>query len=95
MTPREYCEQNVRRLQDSSHAPHDKWTMQIRSVLSFFAQRNLTDHEFVAELKLMAESAEHSGRPALAAAVRTVLADWATAPPGSQERLKTGRLAPS
>jgi hypothetical protein len=39
MTPRDYCKREMRRLQGSSHVPHDKMTMQVRSVLSFFAQR--------------------------------------------------------
>ena len=83
MTPRDYCKQTMRRLQDASPAPHNKTAMQVLSVLSFFAQRDRTDHEFVADLRLMAESAEHSGRPGLAAGARTVLAEWDAISPSS------------
>jgi hypothetical protein len=50
----------------------------VLAVLVFFAQQDMTERDFVAQLVLLGESSERSGRTALAAAARAVLRDWET-----------------
>ena len=99
MDPRTYCQQGrAALLGKRGHQQQGRKTSQVLAVLAYFAQQELTERDFVAQLVLLRDSAERSGRAGLAVAARAVLRDGetqepgrATAQPGAPKRAQARR----
>ena len=77
MDPRTYCEEAIEELLAARASRFDGAAgRQVVVVLTYFAQHAPSERDFTSQLKLLAESAARSNRPALAAGARAVLDDW-------------------
>jgi hypothetical protein len=72
MDPSRYCQQAIQELRSASAIEGQQKIV----VLAYFADLNPSAADFLTELRLLAESAERSGRASLASAARAVIADW-------------------
>jgi len=77
--PRTYCRQAMAKVLGQGRMQQDGLTdRQVLVVLAYFAQQETSERDFIGQLTLLGDSAERSGRTALAAAARAVLHDWQT-----------------
>ena len=75
--PRTYCRRAMANSLGRTRPRQDESIKrQVLVVLAYFAQQDTSERDFVAQLRLLGDSAERSGRPSLAAAARAVLHDW-------------------
>ena len=76
MDPHLYCHETITDLlakrADRRSGPED---LQRAAVLTFLAQRRLSERDFARELRELAAGADH-GRPGVAAAAQAILDDW-------------------
>ena len=81
MDPSRYCQQAIQELR---REPAIEGQQKI-VVLAYFADLSPSEQDFSSQLKLLAESAERTGRASLASAARSVLEEWQsrTAAPSS------------
>ena len=75
MDPSRYCQQAIKELRRAK-PEHGVRGQQKIVVLAYFAEVNPSEQDFSSQLKLLADSAERTGRTSLARAAQSVLDDW-------------------